>query len=159
MDSLSALYTGQAAFLSGFMASMGALVFIIPVVWYILEIIANWKIFTKAGKAGWLSIIPIVNTWNLFDLSWSRVMAWVMVALSCGVTLFRSPSDGERVSTLVVVLGTILGLALIIISIIQLYKLAKAYGKGFGFFLGLLFLNPIFMLILGFDSSTYQGRQ
>ena len=31
-------------------------------IWYIILAIANWRIFTKAGEAGWKSIIPILNT-------------------------------------------------------------------------------------------------
>ena len=27
----------------------------------ILTIVANWKVFTKAGRPGWASIIPIYN--------------------------------------------------------------------------------------------------
>lgn len=33
--------------------------------------------------------------------------------------------------------------------------LAKAFGKSGAYALGLIFLNPIFMCILGFDSSVY----
>ena len=35
-------------------------------------------------------------------------------------------------------------------------KLAAAYGRGRGFAAGLFFLNPIFMLILGFGRSEYR---
>ena len=30
-------------------------------IFYILQVIAYWKIFTKAGEEGWKSIIPIYN--------------------------------------------------------------------------------------------------
>lgn len=33
--------------------------------------------------------------------------------------------------------------------------MAKAFGKSGAYALGLIFLNPIFMCILGFDSSVY----
>ena len=35
--------------------------------------------------------------------------------------------------------------------------LAKVFGKGTGFAIGLIFLTPIFALILGFGSDTYKG--
>lgn len=38
-------------------------------------------------------------------------------------------------------------------------KLAKAFGKGTGFAIGLIFLSPIFMLILGLGDSTSHGAQ
>lgn len=46
-----------------------------------------------------------------------------------------------------------------ILGLITLYKFAKTFGKGFGFFLGLLFLNTIFMLILGFGNAQYKAQQ
>ena len=44
----------------------------------------------------------------------------------------------------------------IVILIIVLIDLAKAFGHGVGFALGLIFLGFIFSLILGFGKSTYQ---
>ena len=35
------------------------------VAFLVLNIVANWKIFTKAGQAGWASIIPFYNTSTL----------------------------------------------------------------------------------------------
>ena len=35
--------------------------------------------------------------------------------------------------------------------------LARAFGRGTGFAIGLIFLSPIFSLILGFGSDTYKG--
>ena len=39
----------------------------ISIVWFIVEIIGNWKIFTKAGIAGWKSIIPIYSDYVEYD--------------------------------------------------------------------------------------------
>ena len=35
----------------------------------------------------------------------------------------------------------------------------RAFGHGVGFAIGMLFFEPIFMLILGFGSSAYLGPQ
>ena len=45
----------------------------------------------------------------------------------------------------------------IVVGIMVNFKLAKAFGKGTGFGLGLLFLNTIFILILGFGDTKYVG--
>ena len=37
--------------------------------------------------------------------------------------------------------------------------LAKAFGKGTGFGVGMFFLNFIFYPILGFGSATYSGEK
>lgn len=52
-----------------------------------------------------------------------------------------------------------LTISLIIAVIIADVKLAKAFGKGAGFALGLIFLSVIFLPILGFGSAQYQGAQ
>lgn len=51
---------------------------------------------------------------------------------------------------------------LLLIPLVNIYigikcyiDLAKAFGKSGVYALGLIFLNPIFMCILGFDSSAY----
>ena len=92
-------------------------------------IIAMWKIFTKAGKAGWLIFIPIVNMYVMFDIVYGK--GWKFLLL------------------LVPFLN-------VIIEILFFIDLAKAYGKGTGFGIGLIFLGFIFIPILGYGSATYQ---
>ena len=148
----------------GIIATLGIFAFVIAAVWYVLQVIAYWKIFTKAGKPGWHSIIPLLHNWDEIDLSWNSTWAWVWLALSvvCGIinsiNQNAESADGSANGTLVAVAG-ILAIIVLVITIISNYKLAKAFGKGFGFFIGLLLLNPIFKLILGFGDAQYQGRQ
>ncbi len=150
--------------IGGIFATLGIFAFVIAAAWYILQVIAYWKIFTKAGKPGWHSIIPLLNTWDEIDLSWNRKIAWVWLALTVVTSIFSSinqnAQNGEgTASGFMVTLAGILGIIVLVITIIGTYKLAKAFGKGFGFFIGLLLLNPIFKLILGFGNAQYQGRQ
>ena len=157
-----AIAAGSA--LGAFLATMGIFALVFGIAWYILQVVAYWKIFVKAGRPGWHSIIPFLNEWDRTDMSWNRTMAWVMIAcMILGSILYNAGvtvnADGESVRTFVGTLGSIISLVGAIIAIISEYKLAKAFGKGFGFFLGLLFLNPIFKLILGFGDAKYQGRQ
>ena len=95
-------------------------------------IAANWKIFTKAGEAGWKSIIPI---WNLIVLLRivGRPLWWLI--------LFIIPIVG------------------LVVAIILIFNLAKSFGRGVGFGFGMLFLPFIFYPILGFGSSTYRARR
>lgn len=161
--------TGAGVILAGtalgaIAATLGIFAVVIGVAWYILQVIAYWKIFVKAGKPGWHSIIPFLNEWDRTDLSWNRTMAWVMIGcMILGSILYSAgttvDADGQTVTTFIGTLGSILSLVGAVIALISEYKLAKAFGKGFGFFLGLVFLNPIFKMILGFGDAQYQGRQ
>jgi hypothetical protein len=107
-----------------------------PVFWIcwfvfaILMIAALWKVFTKAGQPGWAAIVPILNTYFLCKIA-GRPGWWVILMFIPFVNL--------------------------IIWIILCIDVAKSFGKGLGFGIGLLLLPIIFFPILGFGSAQYQG--
>lgn len=103
---------------------------------YVLLIIAMWKIFTKAGKPGWASIVPIYNVIVMFQII--GLNPWLLLLYLIPVVNF---------------------VVAIVFSIMQASRLSKAFGKGTGFAFGLFFLNPIFLLMLGFGDSKYIGIQ
>jgi Family of unknown function (DUF5684) len=96
----------------------------------LLLIIAMWKVFTKARQPGWASIIPIYNLYV-----WCKIVGrpwwWILLML--------------------------IPLVNFIILIILSIDLAKSFGKGAGFGIGLALLGIIFWPILGFGSAQYQG--
>ena len=118
-DAMNAAQQGGS--MIGGLVGLAILVFLIA---------AMWKVFTKAGKAGWLVLIPIVNIYQLLKIA-GRPGWWLI--------LFLIP------------------LVNLIISILVSMDIAKSFGKGAGFGLGLAFLSPIFYPILGFGSATYKG--
>jgi hypothetical protein len=107
-----------------------------PVVWIcyfaviILLIAAMWKVFSKAGQPGWAAIIPIYNIYVMCKVA-GRPGWWLLLMLIPFVNF----------------------IILIILSI----DIAKSFGKGAGFGLGMAFLGFIFWPILGFGSAQYQG--
>lgn len=96
----------------------------------VLIIAAWWKIFEKAGEEGWKAIIPIWNVLVLLKIV-GRDWWWIILML-------------------IPIVGFIVW---IIVSI----DLAKSFGRGIGFAIGLIFLPYIWALILGFGSDTYRG--
>ena len=135
--------------LLAYMSILGILTLIL----YVLMVIANWKIFTKAGEAGWKSIIPIYNSYILFKISWKKSMFWIMLVIAFLTCVLTSVDNMT-----VVIIGSLLSIVTAIISIMLSHKLSKAFGHGVGFTLGLIFLSPIFMLILAFGDSQYIGN-
>ena len=138
----------------------------------ILMIIAMWKIFQKAGDKGWKSIIPIYNNYTLFKIAWKKAPFWISFilglivaglafAITWNTVLFASGNVAEDpyLKSLMIEGGilVVLSIPLFIISLMLYYKLAKSFGKGFGFFLGLMFLNIIFICILAFGAAKYVG--
>ena len=122
------------------------------VIWYVLQAIARWKLFGKMGEAGWKGFIPLYSDYILFRDCWDAVYFWVMLALAVLASIVESTG---RMDWLV----SLLGLASCILTIGALYKIARAFGRGIGFTLGLIFFNPIFLLILGFGQDEYLGPQ
>ena len=146
--------------LSYFVTSM-----IVSTIVALLVLIAVWKIFTKAGEKGWKSIIPIYNVYIFYKISWKVGMFAVMLILSviagigAGIFSFMLPQIMNNVVLFWVLAAalTIVGVIAGVLRIISLYKLSKAFGHGGGYTVGLIFLTPIFLLILALGSSQYVG--
>lgn len=120
----------------------------------ILMLIAQWKIFIKADEAGWKSLIPFYNIYVLYRIIWNTKMFWITLLLYIAAMAFAK-AGGKVVSLLA--FGFFM--AFLVIAIKSVNKLAKAFGHGAGYTLGLLFLPYIFFMILGFGSDLYYGPQ
>jgi len=100
----------------------------------IVSIVALWKLFSKAGKPGWASIVPIYNSCVMLDIAgkpmWWMPMWWILLMFIPVVNL--------------------------VISVLMLIGLAKNFGRGTGTVIGLIFLPFIFLLILAFGSAEYE---
>ena len=134
---------------------------------YVLTVIAWWKLFTKAGEAGWKSIIPIYNMIVLFKLTWKVSKFWLLFVsvfagvfmISIGIAMQKLGAVGMGVTIVLVLVGAVLLIYGYVLDIISSFKLSKAYGQGTGFGVGLWLLPVIFVLILGFGSAQYVGPQ
>ena len=145
----------QAAIVGGLVAlGVGALV-TLAIAWFVLQAIADWKIFTKAGEAGWKSLIPIYNVYVEYEICWTGLLGLVFVAASLVTGLI----DTTNASTFVKVLVVVVWILAMILHLMQSIKLSKCFGKGTGFGLVLFFFGPIGRLILGFGSAQYIGPQ
>lgn len=95
-----------------------------------IHIAGMWAVFEKAGRAGWKAIIPIYNFYVMLQIGENAWWWLVLVFIP-------------------------------IINIYALYKIhvgvARFFGRGIGFGLGLAFLGTIFFPLLGF--GEYQPRQ
>ena len=113
---------------------------------YILCIVARWLIFIKAGEPGWKSIIPFYSVYVQYQLTWKGYIGIIWCVLLIAGRVFSG------------VIGSIISIAAFVIQCIAMNKLAKSFGHGTGFTVGLIFLTPIFLMILGFGSSEYWGN-
>ena len=93
-------------------------------------IFVYWIIFTKAGEEGWKSLIPIYNIYILYKITWGNGLIFLLLLVP---------------------------FVNFIVGILTINKLSKCFGHGLGFTLGLLFLPIIFLPLLAFGDSRYEG--
>jgi len=119
---------------------------IIELVMLILSCVAMWRIFTKAGKPGIYSIIPIYNFYELSDIAWLSwlfnkacicLIAWILI-------YFFIPMLG-------MLLILIFGIYMCIVN----YNVARNFG--WSVFASILYVifNSVAMLILAFWNDKY----
>jgi hypothetical protein len=100
----------------------------IVVLFLIITVEAEWKIFTKAGQKGWAILVPIYNI--IVFLNIIKKPVWWIILL-------------------------IIPIVNIVFAIMMLNQLSKRFGKDSGFTLGLLFLPIIFLPLLGLSKAEY----
>lgn len=136
------------------LATLGIAAIAVIIAFYVLLVIATWMIFQKAGEGGWKSLIPIYNLYILFKITWNKKMFWIYLLLGILASALSASKE-----TLPLILAALSGTGVLIISIIDMIKLSKAFGHGAGFTIGLLLLPNIFTMILGLGSDKYIGPQ
>src|ERR1035437_6434700 len=98
----------------------------------VLMLVSLWKIFEKTGRPGWAGIIPIYNV----------VLMFQMVGMSPWLILLAViPFVGPFI--------------FFIVSIMMYVKLARAFGQGEGFAVGLILLPIVFLPILAFGQARF----
>ena len=122
------MYTDFEVYFASLTTGMIICYSLIAFIVWLLTIIAHCKIFTKAGKPGWASIVPLYNLYILFQIAGYN--GWLFLLL-------------------------LIPFVNVVMMVLVCIRLAKDFGKGYGFALGLLFLNTVFTLILGLGSSKY----
>jgi len=113
-------------FIGGFILIMFFM--LIPLATVAVQIIATWKIFQKAGKEGWESIVPFYNMYILYEITWGNGLLFLLLFVPLGN---------------------------LVITVATTFKLAKVFNQELGFGFGLLFLPVVFYPLLGFGDAEY----
>lgn len=103
--------------------------------------ICQWRLFSKAGQAGWKILVPFYNTWTMNKIIFGEPYGWLMFASLIAFIPF---------------VGTV---AALVWGVYVNIQLAKAYGKSGAFCLLLLLLPIVAYPMLAFGSSQYCGPQ
>lgn len=109
-------------------------IFVIALAPAIFFIVVNWKLYVKAGEPGWASIIPV----------YTNVVQFKIVGLSPWLLLLYLVPFVNYV-------------AIVVLSILVSFRLAKSFGKDIAWGFGILLLPYVFYPILALGSSEYMG--
>ena len=97
----------------------------------VLMVVALWKIFVKAGEAGWKSLIPFYNTYTLLRIAGRS--GWWLLLLGIPIVNF-------------------------VLLIVVALDLAKHFGKSTVFAIfGLMLFPYVGSLMLAFGEAKYVG--
>jgi len=96
----------------------------------VILIISYWKIYEKAGKPGWASLIPIYNIIVLLEIVGKPTWWVILILFPCTAPIF-----GIWLTNL----------------------LSKSFGQSEGFTIGLLLLGFVFYPVLAFGNYKYLG--
>ncbi len=127
-------------FLSFFVIILG-----IILITYILSVVGLWKMFQKAGKPGWPSLIPIYNTYILCEITGVSPW-WLVICFGAGFITAFIPFLGFLGSVVSVYFGVLLAIST-----------ARSFGKEDAYAIGIYLLPFVFYLIIGLGDSKYLG--
>ena len=96
----------------------------------VLMIASMWVMFTKANEPGWAAIVPIYNMIVVLKIAGKPVW-WILLLLIPLVSL--------------------------VVVILVYISVAKSFGKGAGFGIGMILLPFVFFPMLAFGDAKYQG--
>ncbi len=122
----------------------------------VLQIVGMWMIFNKMGEPGWKALIPFYSDYVIFSKVWDTKFYWIYLVLTLiGGYLGNQAGDQQNTYSM---LQTIVSVLTFVVHAYALYMVGRSFRKSTAFTLGLIFLETIFMIVLGFDSSQYIGN-
>ena len=130
---------------------IGLGIFIAALILQVCYYWGRWKVFQKMYIPGWKSIIPIWSDYILLKTIWTGGMFWLL--FTWGIMLGYLPESDLPHKFIVFIAAAAIYL---ILQFKACHKLAKAFGRGVLFAIGLFFCKPLFWMILGLGKSEFQ---
>ena len=138
-------YTDYDSVFSSLLSGIGALLIILLILLFafvVVIIIANWKMYKKAGKGGWECIVPVYGYWVLTEIA-GLEWWWFLLAIVDSIVSILGIDN----------LSTVANLVSLFASFNIYYNIAIKFNKNKGTAVCAGIFSPIFVLIFGFSKS------
>lgn len=131
----------------------------------VLQLIAMWRLYEKAGEPNWSAIVPVYNyikqikiATGSYKLAWVYIGTLVVYLIGCIAFAFTQISENPDVMETAQIIWMVFYLIMLVplcgIAYYVSYKFAKAYGKSQAFCVLSIFFPQIMIIIMGFDKTT-----
>ncbi|CAN5519129.1 hypothetical protein BH10ACT3_BH10ACT3_12490 [soil metagenome] len=117
---------------SGSSAAGAGILVVVYLAFFVIYLVAMWKLFVKMGQPGWQGIIPLLNAYVIFKLA-GKEWWWVILLIIPCIN--------------------------IIAAFILAQSTAKLFAKEIGWTIFLFLLPGLAHLVLAFGSAQYAGPQ
>ena len=120
---------------------------VLAILIWLLPVVGKWKVYGKLGMPGWYSIIPVYADYKLCervhrgDETRTFLMTYLIVLICSWAFCW------------VDTVGILLALAQLVMNIIVLNDMFRAFGKETGYTIGLVIFGFVFWTMLGFGAS------
>ena len=109
-----------------------AILAVVYLAFFVIYLVAMWKLFVKMGQPGWQGIIPFLNAYVIFKLAGKEGWWVILLIIPC---------------------------INIVAAFFLAQSTAKLFGKELGWTICLFLFPGISHLVLAFGSSQYVGPQ
>lgn len=164
----------EAVAILGVILLVYAIVMIVAIVLGVMNIIALWKLYEKAGEPGWSAVVPVYNFVQMIKIAtgeykvlWAYLIMWggyMVVSFISGVLggIMEAMTDSSVLLSLfslaMALIIMFMGIGMAVIAGYMSYMFSKSYGKSTTFCVLSIFFFPITNMIMGFDKTiTYVG--
>ena len=143
-DGMAAL--GAVGYGFGALAGFLAVLLIVVGVMQILVVVGRATTLNKLGQHWWAAIIPFWSDYEMcVGARMEKALTIVIPVVGLAVPVFTALDLDE--------VATVVSLAFLVFSWVEAYHVAKAFGHGAGFTVGLALLPFVFWMMLGLNAE------
>ena len=151
---LAGMDPAEVALGAGVLGALMVIVAIGGVAWYFISALGYYKMFQKAGEAGWKAFVPYYKSYICFKFAWNTNVFWPFLATILAVQIGGKYEDSVLVGLIVLAAA----IAFLVLGIKLDVRVARSFGKSKIWGVLLFFVPFVVSLILGFGKAEYIGN-